>query len=675
MLAEAKQHKRAATAFLRLSSLLTNLETNEVPVHVYGTGAIPCRGLPNFANRPYITYKAARCLFALEKHDRAFHLLKSIPFRKRTVAVHYDLGREFLRRGLKPQALASFREVLRANPYAVELVRPLLELGCSAHQLLEWTSPSHGLPSVHSSWLQSIVAMEQAAVAADNYKAVRAAASCMLPTASMPCTPSEDAAMEFPRSLAGIVDLLPVAVLSSSVGLHCSSDGSGEVLEEADPGVALSLSQGSCKGTAQTWLLNPSLPLATRDSDDHAAVPIFPHGHPMLLSRMLELVSDFDMVSEALSLYKRLRVADPLGIPGSDQFAYALARAVHKASIHGGGGELKAEILRELSQLVAVLASDRHHASAWAVAALLSWSQGDTHNAVRFVNTGMQCDSYQELCMTVKGHVLHDMKSYHSAANHFFTSNTRRPSLHCVQGVVDSYAQLGMWRQALAHAASATKASPHDARAPLLLGNTILQALLAGDSVEEEIMQERYGIDFSFSGAARQVCLCCEDLFLAQHKTAFCTLCYLVSQFSAALSKCPGLPEAIVGLAFAEYEGGNKGAAEQRYVGSPMHVPRPGLVPPSQRYTFFTPRACRRLQDADVPAHAMDYISFHRARFLLREERYQDAVKLLQVLVGTTVDFPGAQKLLRRAEALMRGEDPDAAEADDAREVEGEAGH
>ncbi|CAE7360774.1 unnamed protein product, partial [Symbiodinium sp. KB8] len=144
-------------------------------------------------------------------------------------------------------------------------------------------------------------------------------------------------------------------------------------------------------------------------------------------------------------------------------------------------------------------------------------------------------------------------------------------------------------------------------------------ALLAGDSVEEEIMQERYGIDFSFSGAARQ--------------------------FSAALSKCPGLPEAIVGLAFAEYEGGNKGAAEQR------------------------------LQDADVPAHAMNYISFHRARFLVREERYQDAVKLLQVLVGTTVDFPGAQKLLRRAEALMRGEDPDAAEADDAREVEGEAGH
>lgn len=58
-----------------------------------------------------------------------------------------------------------------------------------------------------------------------------------------------------------------------------------------------------------------------------------------------------------------------------------------------------------------------------------------------------------------------------------------------------------------------------------------------------------------------------------------------------------------------------------------------------------------------------DFINFHLAALLVKEERYQDAVRCLQALLGGSPDFPGAARQLVRAEALMRGEDPDAAEA------------
>ena len=47
----------------------------------------------------------------------------------------------------------------------------------------------------------------------------------------------------------------------------------------------------------------------------------------------------------------------------------------------------------------------------------------------------------------------------------------------------------------------------------------------------------------------------------------------------------------------------------------------------------------------------------------MQEERYQDAVRCLQALLGSSPNFPGAARQLVRAEALMRGEDPDAAVA------------
>ncbi len=53
------------------------------------------------------------------------------------------------------------------------------------------------------------------------------------------------------------------------------------------------------------------------------------------------------------------------------------------------------------------------------------------------------------------------------------------------------------------------------------------------------------------------------------------------------------------------------------------------------------------------------------AQLLMREEKHQEAVATLQGMLAKTPAYPGGKALLLRAEALLRGEDPDAAEPEE----------
>ncbi len=78
---------------------------------------------------------------------------------------------------------------------------------------------------------------------------------------------------------------------------------------------------------------------------------------------------------------------------------------------------------------------------------------------------------------------------------------------------------------------------------------------------------------------------------------------------------------------------------------------------------FLYTALCRRLNSSSLTA--FECLSLVQAKLLLREEKYQESVSIIQAVLTKSASFPGAKALLLRAEALLRGEDPDAAAAEE----------
>jgi len=67
----------------------------------------------------------------------------------------------------------------------------------------------------------------------------------------------------------------------------------------------------------------------------------------------------------------------------------------------------------------------------------------------------------------------------------------------------------------------------------------------------------------------------------------------------------------------------------------------------------------RRLKSSSLGS--FEPLTLLHANILMREEKYQESVSMLQAMLTKAPSYPGGKAMLLRAEALLRGEDPDAA--------------
>jgi tetratricopeptide (TPR) repeat protein len=492
ILHDAIEYNKAACCFLRVADLLQRALASGLSLASCACCSASSRGRPNFVNRPYLLYKAARCHTALGEHDKAFELLGLVPFRERTLAIHFDFGKESQRRGKRDAAIASFREVLRANPFSVQLIAPMVRLGCSILELESMIRSRTDIPAPMQQWMLAHVRSEAAAKASRFDEAVQ----CLMPFLSTPQgvetapTSSKEA---------------PAFVMDSSTAIFARHSRQGEHSQASllpNRGVSL---QVQLHATAPFF--GDNLPFVCRPSMSKER-PLFASGHPFVAERIMVFLAEGQRASSCLALSATMRVVDPFGADGTESIAYALTCDALAPSAHCEGGSRLQLLSQELRALMSTWQSDRQKSTSWVIAGLLCLLQGDSHNAIRFVNTALQCDAYDELAMTVKGHILLAMGSFHAAANHFFTSDTRKPSFACSQGVVQCYTRLGRWPLALSHADNAVKAHSNDHRAHTMYGKAVMGALAAGVDESSSDLQ-RFALTFEAAQTAVSICISC----------------------------------------------------------------------------------------------------------------------------------------------------------------------
>ncbi|XP_014206498.1 anaphase-promoting complex subunit 7 [Copidosoma floridanum] len=76
-----------------------------------------------------IKYQIYACLMKLKNHQEALQILQSIPGKLRTAKVNMALARMFQEQGMERSAIATYKEVLRECPLALEAAEGLLALG------------------------------------------------------------------------------------------------------------------------------------------------------------------------------------------------------------------------------------------------------------------------------------------------------------------------------------------------------------------------------------------------------------------------------------------------------------------------------------------------------------------------------------------------------------------
>lgn len=112
---------------------------------------------PEYADGRQVHFRAAQCLFALGDDEGGVHELEGIPFRLRSAAMHLAFGHASIRLGGSSRGTVSaFKEVLRANPFAAEVVEPLLVRGVRLEEVLALLQPSESLAAEDAAWLQQL---------------------------------------------------------------------------------------------------------------------------------------------------------------------------------------------------------------------------------------------------------------------------------------------------------------------------------------------------------------------------------------------------------------------------------------------------------------------------------------------------------------------------------------
>lgn len=86
-------------------------------------------GQKELASDVDIKYQIYLCLVKLKNSQEALQVLQSIPGKQRTPKINMALAKMFQEQGMERSAIASYKEVLRECPLALEAAEGLLALG------------------------------------------------------------------------------------------------------------------------------------------------------------------------------------------------------------------------------------------------------------------------------------------------------------------------------------------------------------------------------------------------------------------------------------------------------------------------------------------------------------------------------------------------------------------
>ena len=131
----------------------------------------------------HLKLKVARCLVALKDFSSALKELEAIPQEFRDVEVNALLGRLYTTSGLKRHAISCLKAAFEEEPFAVEIIESLVNIGVGQEELKELLTRSLRTMSVSMSTGQETTRADQATKAwlSDLGKALVSRRSCRFP--------------------------------------------------------------------------------------------------------------------------------------------------------------------------------------------------------------------------------------------------------------------------------------------------------------------------------------------------------------------------------------------------------------------------------------------------------------------------------------------------------------
>eukprot|EP01138_Halocafeteria_seosinensis_P010012 gb/GECG01010225.1/.p1 GENE.gb/GECG01010225.1/~~gb/GECG01010225.1/.p1 ORF type:complete len:897 (+),score=125.31 gb/GECG01010225.1/:1-2691(+) len=450
-------------------------------------GVVPTKGVPNFLNYAYVTYKIARCHFAVGELEEMFQMLECIPWEMRTLAVHYDLGKEYERRGHIENSYNSYREVLRANPFATEVIERLLALGVGIHEV-EGLLSKEMVPNRYRQFLQSIA------------RAMNAKHQSYHPAACK-------------RLALMVANRDDSAECSDTQGTHQGSSLlSSEVLGRT---TTAGITAGQWKVfDVPDWLSKAKKRVLAHFQDDQllkSSFGMFPEGHEALETMGATWLADADRYEDAIVAFKRLQKEYPYTTNGRDAYALMLyRRAVSLQEMSKlNTPEPPSKTPHLLSKLVENLMEiDRHKLALlsvyetegvanegqrlqirgsgggtvarpepWIAAAAAAITRNEIDCANSLCDIAAAVDPYHIQTLTVTALALTAEKSYHAAVGYYSTVFSRQPSVSCLSQMIPCSFALDDPKQAQKFARAGMYRFPIDGRMHCLYADALLHVM------------------------------------------------------------------------------------------------------------------------------------------------------------------------------------------------------
>lgn len=141
-LLELREWKRAETIYRQVLQAKKHSRSlkQQVPTLIINNSnnPLPTASLDN-SSEAEVKYKLHQCYLGLGQANQARSILESISTKSRPTKVHMALAKLYHSANMERPAIASYREVVRECPLAVEAVRGLLQLGVKPREIHELT--------------------------------------------------------------------------------------------------------------------------------------------------------------------------------------------------------------------------------------------------------------------------------------------------------------------------------------------------------------------------------------------------------------------------------------------------------------------------------------------------------------------------------------------------------
>jgi len=120
-----------------------------------------------------VKYSLHKCYMAIGQHNQALSILQSVIAKQRTPKINEALGRLYHQQGMERPAIAAYREVVRECPYALESIKPLMQLGVKTKEIHELVLDATNGSQKQLDWFPGYLAAQAALANKDYGQAVK----------------------------------------------------------------------------------------------------------------------------------------------------------------------------------------------------------------------------------------------------------------------------------------------------------------------------------------------------------------------------------------------------------------------------------------------------------------------------------------------------------------------